>query len=256
MKHQTHHKKPLIGITTSSNPNYLALLSLKWAVFLAGGHSIHLSPQKNIHRFRDINGLIISGGADIDPRLYHDSNRHSVDIEPDRDQFEVQCASMALSSKLPILGICRGAQMINIAAGGTLYQDATEAYPDFIPTSSQIAKIFYRRKIAVSMKSHLYGKLDDKTLWVNSLHHQAVKKVGHNLKAIAKDEHGIIQALEGQRSDQFLLGLQWHPEYMLYSRQQRKIFHALISAARSTMPLKKQQTQPQKQNFNRAEAAE
>lgn len=223
---------PVIGVTTSSNTGYFMWLCTKLGVWLAGGKAIRISAANGAnHQICD--GYIISGGADIDPSYYKQENIASVNIEPERDQLEKLVIEHALTQHKPLLGICRGAQMINIILGGNLYQNVKDTYESFIPTDSMLGKILTRRLIHISSGSKLQNMLQGSSkLYVNSLHHQAIHNAGKNLTIVAKDELGIIQAIESAGANTpHILGVQWHPEFMLYRRFQRNLFNTLIQAA-------------------------
>ncbi len=225
-------KRPLIGITIGAKSSTFTMLCLRAAVYLAGGRPILVGPGVNMDKVREVTGLVVSGGSDIDPSLYGHENTHSVDIDYDRDLFEKECVTMALTSKLPMLGICRGSQMINIVCGGTLHQDAASQFDGFIPTNSVWAKVITRRKVTLQVGTRLSRIMKTpETLWVNSIHHQAHNLIGQGLTPVASDAHGIVQGIESTRPDHFIVGVQWHPEFLLYSRRQRSIFEALVSAS-------------------------
>lgn len=237
MLHKPVTSKPLIGITTGEEVNPFTLFMLKNGVRLAGGNPVHISPALNVDKVRDLNGLIVSGGGDIDPALYGQSNIASRNIEPARDRLESECVEMAYDGHLPILGICRGAQLLNVKRGGTLHQDAGSVFNGFMPTESLLGKIVTRRKVEVSEHSRLSRILENNMeVWVNSLHHQAQAKIGEGLREVACDKHGITQAIESEIPYHFALGVQWHPEFMLYSNLQRRIFKALVAASLPTIP--------------------
>ncbi|MFC3051466.1 gamma-glutamyl-gamma-aminobutyrate hydrolase family protein [Kordiimonas pumila] len=225
-------KRPLIGITTGNVLNSVALWSLRWSITMAGGRPIRISPSHNVDMVRELNGLVVSGGNDINPALYGHPNTASHDIDPHRDRLERECVEMAYLEQLPILGVCRGAQMINIVLGGTLHQDAPSIFDGFLPTQSTFAKIFARRKVFIDKNSRLINILENNPeLWVNSLHHQAMDTLGKGLRKVAADDQGIVQAIEDVTPDHFVLGVQWHPEFMLYSSPQRKIFKTFVRAS-------------------------
>ncbi|WP_262690193.1 gamma-glutamyl-gamma-aminobutyrate hydrolase family protein [Kordiimonas aestuarii] len=227
--------RPLIGITTGSRANFLAYTAIGYGIWLAGGRPIRVSPKHNLLRTRNLKGLVVSGGADIDPTLYGQNNTHSVGLDPYRDRLEAECVEMAFAAKLPVLGICRGAQMINIVRGGDLHQDVPSVFEGFLPTQSTLGKIFARRKVVIEGRSALRNLLDKPDdIWVNSLHHQAINTLGQDLRAIAHDaEFGMVQAIEGTERDHFVIGVQWHPEFMLYASAQRRIFAALVASSSS-----------------------
>lgn len=227
--------KPLIGVTTSARKGAAMWWCTRLSVAIAGGKAVRITALNKMDT-TPCDGYIISGGADIDPQRYGQENTASIDIEPERDALEQRVIEHALAAKKPLLGICRGAQMINIISGGTLHQEARDFYEAFVPTDSVLGKIFARRKIRIIHEGVLY-KLFERTakLSVNSLHHQAIDRLGDELHVSAEDEIGIVQAIEGTKTrDQLILGVQWHPEFMLHSKSHRKLFKVLIAAARST----------------------
>ncbi|WP_417449798.1 gamma-glutamyl-gamma-aminobutyrate hydrolase family protein [Kordiimonas sp.] len=227
------NSRPLIGITTGAKANYLAYTAIGYGIWLAGGRPVRVSPKHNLRLTRNLTGLVVSGGADINPKLYGQTNTHSVGLDPYRDRLEAECVEMAYAAKLPLLGICRGAQMINVVRGGDLHQDVPSIFDGFLPTQSTFGKVFARRKVIIDGKSNLRTLLDKPDdLWVNSLHHQAINRLGDGLLSIAHDaEFGMVQAIEGADRDHFVIGVQWHPEFMLYASAQRRIFAALVAAS-------------------------
>lgn len=227
--------RPLIGITTGARANAIAYTAISYGVWLAGGRPIRISPRHNLLRTRNLRGLVISGGNDIDPALYGAENTGSIGLDRHRDQLERECIEMAYASRLPLLGICRGAQMINVVRGGDLHQDVPSVFEGFLPSQSTFGKIFVRRKVCLDARGTLAELLHDPDcIWVNSLHHQAIDQLGQGLRVTAHDEEfGMVQAVEGRAADHFVLGVQWHPEFMLYAGAQRRIFAALVAASSS-----------------------
>lgn len=225
-------KKPLIGVTTSARRGRFMWWCTWLGIILAGGKAIRITALNNVDH-KECNGYIISGGVDINPKCYGQKNTASIDIEPERDALEKRVLAHAFEYKKPILGICRGAQMINITKGGTLHQDARNFYEKFVPANSILGKIFSRHLIHI-VKDGLFSDLfkGRSELYVNSLHHQAIYKLGNQLKIVAEDDHGIVQAIESSKSnDIFILGVQWHPEFMPHSAFHRKLFEALVRQA-------------------------
>ncbi len=244
MFHKPTLPKPLIGITTGEQVNWFTLWMLQNGVRLAGGSPLHISPSLNVDRVRDVNGLIVSGGGDIAPALYGQTNIASRDIEPARDALETECIEMAYDGLVPILGICRGAQLLNVVRGGTLHQDARTAFRGFMPTKSAFGKIVTRRKITVKNDCRLERILkNNNEVWVNSIHHQAQADIGAGLREVACDQQGITQAIESEIPYHFALGVQWHPEFMLYSQLHRSIFRALVAASLPTIPTAKEESE-------------
>ena len=221
--------KPLIGVSFSPKASYMMWYSTYLALKFAGANAVLLTPD-NYEDFERCAGYIISGGNDINPEIYGQKNSYSLNIDDKRDFFEVHLLEYALKERKPLLGICRGMQMINVMLGGTLYQDAKSVFSDFLPTTSTFKKIFDRRKVHFT-KNNLIT--DQEYLWVNSIHHQALDKIGQELHVIAEDEFGMIQAYEHLDKEHFIIGVQWHPEFMIYDRIRFQIFKKLVQQCKT-----------------------
>lgn len=173
-----------------------------------------------------VDGLIIGGGDDIGPELYGGKLGVSARLDPKRDELERCLAEAALEQNIPVLGICRGSQMLNVALGGTLDQDAWTTFgPD-----RKITTILPKREVCVEEATHLSLISGEQPMKVNALHSQAVDRLGQGLRVSARDTGGMVQAIERVR-DPFALGVQWHPEHLFYAHRQRAIFRALVTAA-------------------------
>jgi putative glutamine amidotransferase len=179
-------------------------------------------------RLDGVDGLIIGGGDDISHELYGKTLTLSARIDPARDALEHRLAVEALAQGIPVLGICRGAQMLNIALGGTLHQDAWAAHRAGRPMKT----ILPRRTISIVKGTQLARYCGTAPMRVNALHTQAMARLGTGLRISARDPNGMVQAIE-RASDPFALGVQWHPEHLFYARRQRRIFAALVAAARA-----------------------
>lgn len=224
-------RKPIIGITSSDNRNMLMWLLTKFNVQIAGGVVRDIHPSQP-NAFDECDGYIISGGEDIDPAMYAEKNIAAHNVNPARDTLEKNIIEHAVNKQKPILGICRGAQMINVACGGSLHQNAQDYYKDFIPTNSLLGKIFVRRLVNINADSLLHHLMHIKQAKVNSLHHQAIKELGNNLIIIAKTEGDMIQAIQNTDTPKpRILGVQWHPELMIFSKKQRAIFKWIVAEA-------------------------
>ena len=134
----------------------------------------------------------------------------------------------ARARDLPVLGICRGAQILNVFRGGTLHGDIYAAYAD-LPRQRALLPL---KRIRVIPGTRLHGILGLARVRVNSLHHQSVDRVAPGLTVAATDRHGIIQAVDGEAGT-FVLGVQWHPEFLVFNRPQQRLFRALVAAARA-----------------------
>jgi putative glutamine amidotransferase len=238
-------KKPIIGVTGPDIGGTIIWRFTQLAIFLSGGKALRITPEKHFP-LDYYDGFIISGGSDINPELYGEAAPlPSLQYDTERDQLEIEVVRHADGGCKPLLGICRGMQLINVVRGGSLYQEASEILDDFLPNRSLISKIIGRRKVIFDQESRLYnimGRYD--TYNVNSIHHQAVNIVGANLKVVAREENGLIQAIETEPSlvadasnnitppHQFVTGVQWHPEFMLHVASARRLFKAVVKAAR------------------------
>jgi putative glutamine amidotransferase len=239
-------KRPVIGITSSqfvevashgTFTRHSLTKAYSDAVQAAGGIPIILPffPDRVDDIFALVDGVIVSGGADLDPALFGDTEIHpaTYNILPDRDDFELALTRLAITQDKPILGICRGIQVMNVALGGTLYQDVPEQFSDAIAHRQQDRQIpadepGHAVSIAPgSLLEHVYGA---SSIPVNSFHHQAVKDVAPGLIATGWSEDGLIEAVE-HPGVSFALGVQWHPEIMFErSRQHLAPFTAIVQA--------------------------
>ena len=218
--------RPIIAVTGKASrwaPGWWAA----WiAIALAGGRAVRATPRHAMPV--PIDGLLIGGGDDIATDLYGASAAYDNTADRARDAFELAAIKQALAQDKPVLGICRGAQLINVAAGGTLYSDISKLRRS---TSNRV-NIFACKPVAIKRRSRLATIFDRPRLRVNSLHHQAVLTLGEGIGATARDADGFVQAIEA-RTHRFVIGVQWHPEYLCYQGAQRRLFRALVAAARS-----------------------
>ncbi len=226
-------RKPRIGVTAPEKGGRLLWKFTKFMVTLSGGVPQRITAASGVS-MSDYDGFIISGGGDINPKRYGEPLAIlNMSFDDARDMLEYDIIHYALAAKKPVLGICRGMQMMNVALGGTLYQEAKDVLEDFLPNNSMISKIIGRRRITINPETTLYHIMGGDTHYrVNSIHHQAVKDVATELRIASKEENGLVQAIEHRQSTDgiFYIGVQWHPELMPHANHARRLFRAFISS--------------------------
>lgn len=222
--------KPLIGITKSDKGGFAQNMAIKIAVFLVGGKTVNLTPSDPQFELK-IDALIISGGTDIHPSFY-DFKKEKLNYTYDRsrDFMELEWLKQADKKNLPTLCICRGAQLLNIYFGGSLFFDISKSFKNAHYPSSLWGKIFFRKqtKILSGKLKKLFGKSQ---IPVNSLHTQAIARVGEDLKKTMMEENGVIQAVEHKKK-RFFIGVQFHPEFLIYKEEFRRVFKALAQSCK------------------------
>jgi len=218
--------RPLIGVTTSRRGGWRNYLFHRLALYRVGAQAVRLVAGDAPPADR-LDGLVIGGGDDIGAELYGGRVLPDVRIDPERDKLELQLLETALPQGLPVLGICRGSQMINIALGGSLHTDIYEVYVQ----APRMRTVLPRKTVKIVEGSRLDRILRCNPCQVNALHHQSVDRLGRGLRVVAEDEAGVVQATEGTGAP-FLLGVQWHPELLPFRASQQRIFAALVEAAR------------------------
>lgn len=190
--------------------------------------------------FDRVDGLLFSGGGDVDPIYYNQSPQvdNLSDIQRERDEHEIRLLRMAVEAKKPFFAICRGIQVMNVATGGSLWQDLASQNPhtirhDFYYSDEQLPRNYIAHDVRVEKASLLYNIVRADRMPVNSLHHQAIREISPALKATGLAEDGVVEALE-LPNHPFALGVQWHPEE-LYGEygEAKKIFDAFIDASRN-----------------------
>ncbi len=220
--------RPLIGVTVSRKSGWRVFPLMSLAVWLAGGRALRWQTGYRNVDLDAVDGVVIGGGDDIAPTLYGGELRVGVRLDPARDDLEQSVLRGAFERGLPILGICRGSQMLNVVLGGTLHQDAYGVYED----SRYVRTVLPRKRVQIDEETLLARSAKATCLYVNALHSQAVDVVGDGLRVAARDEGGMVQAIE-RITDPFALGVQWHPEHLVYRRAHRRLFRSLVAAARA-----------------------
>ena len=259
--------RPTIGISGPDAGGYPAWLAASWAVRLAGGRPLRVRPRTGPPA-RPLDGLVLGGGADIDPTRYGeqqpDGEASAVreemrgrslrsraralsgyvvspvvyvfrrlfavkrgGLDHARDELETELLETAERSGAPVLGICRGAQLMNVFRGGSLHQDLSSFYTE----SPNPWTVFPRKTVDIDESSSLADALGRTRCRVNSLHRQAVDRLGQGLHAVAAEKTGVVQAIEAT-GPRFFVGVQWHPEYLPQRWEQRRLFRVLVEHAR------------------------
>lgn len=220
-------EKIRVGVTGNSRFFAPSWWCISMALRLVGATPLRISLRHRLPSITDVDAMIISGGDDINPQHYGGEDLPRARLDPERDEMEIHWIREALGRGMPLLGICRGAQLLNIVLQGTLHQDLrkmrakTYNRPGLLPT----------KQVFISENSRLYRLLARRRIRVNSLHHQAIDKPGKGLRIVAKDLDGITQAVEGS-DDERIIGVQWHPEYMFYLPTQLRLFRYLVESCR------------------------
>ena len=245
----TGDPRPLIGLTcyTKTAPDWAAGMPARPVDYIfrdyprgveaAGGLPILIPLLDDCSLAREIlprlDGLIFTGGLDVAPSRYgEDALSGLQEVNHIRDELELALFRAAMENGLPILGICRGLQIINVALGGTLYQDLASQLPGVLEHQQSASKEVGTHRVRIEVGSRFHTIIENEEIWVNTGHHQAVKDLAPGLKVVARATDGVIEAVE-KLNHGFLLAVQWHPEGMYpHDRNSQAIFKAFIQAAR------------------------
>ena len=240
--------RPRIGVTTSRRSGWRIFPLVALNIWLGGGTAVRWGAGRPAE-IDSVDGIIIGGGDDISPDLYGGDLVTTARLDPERDALERRLVTEARARNKPVLGICRGAQMLNVALGGTLDQDAYATHGD----SRKYRTILPRKTVRILPGTRLVDLTGPDEMKVNALHSQAVNRLGQGLRVAARDDGQMIQAIEST-GDPFALGVQWHPEHLIYAHRQRAIFRALVAAAQAGRE-KRSQTQAARATASEAAAA-
>lgn len=221
------YTRPLI-IITGPKKGFISRFFIMFSLFLCGARSKIITPNVPYDDW-EMDGLLISGGNDLYNAFIEEKSCKIEDvISYQRDVLEYKLLYKAVENNKPVFGICRGYQLINIFFGGELFKD--------------VRKDGYRYKytplpwknISIKKGGVLEACLESTTIKINTLHHQAVKKLPESFKIEAMDEYDIIQSIS-KKDDNLIFGVQWHPEYLFYKRKHRKIFKAFVNEVKANM---------------------
>lgn len=236
--------RPKIAITASVEEAKQsdARATYRTAVDRAGGDARIVAdiPRGSVaDALAGFDGLLIPGGFDIDPAAYGGRPHPTVQLVPaDRDALEMEAARYAKRSGLPTLAICRGMQVINVALGGTLYEDIDDQFDrQHGPKIKHDQRPDFSRKdvthdVDVVVHSRLAGIVESACVRTNSLHHQAVRRIAYCFEVTARSRDGVVEALELRGDHPFFVGVQWHPEELVdRDAPSRRLFESFIAAA-------------------------
>lgn len=257
---------PRVGVTGPDRGGAVAWELTRLALRRAGAVAIRITPERPCS-IDEVDGLVIGGGADIDPEIYGEEpetiaqviegtsksvrrnrtpalslllapgifvmrkifERHTaVGHDGDRDALEMMLIDEALAREKPILGICRGAQLLNVCLGGSLHQDVGNFYVE----KPQLRSVLPRKVVQIAPHSRLARVIGRAPCAVNALHHQAIDcaALGRHVQVVAREGNGVVQAIEVEGA-RFAIGVQWHPEYIPQHRRQQALFEALVADA-------------------------
>jgi putative glutamine amidotransferase len=253
--------KPVIGVTGPDRGGFPAWLFTRWALSRSGGRAVRITPNRPCHPDQ-LDGLVIGGGADIsdplpgeppDPppppsrlrwlkpwlrlldlvlaplvflfRWLGGTRKHGIDRR--RDQLELDLLAAARARKLPVLGICRGAQLMSLFEGGALVRDVHTLYEE----RAHMYTVLPRREVCLAQGSLLREAIGCDELLVNSMHFHAVAEPGKDMRVVAREPGGLPQAVE-HVARPFWIGVQWHPEYLPQHETHQRLFRALVATAR------------------------
>ena len=205
----------------------------------AGGAPVVLPPAGDERAaeavIQSLDGLLLSGGSDLEPGYYGEEPVAELGVTlPERDAFEMALVGMALQRGMPVFGICRGMQVLNVALGGTLYQDLPSQWGrDLLGHRQDTPKRQPTHEVRVEHGSYIAEVMERESVKVNSYHHQGIKDLAEGLVATGFSSDGVVEAVEaGDLSERWLLGVQWHAEAMRGAGpQQESLFEAHVSAA-------------------------
>jgi putative glutamine amidotransferase len=244
-------RRPIIGIATQTLEAIPGKLPPCWVmgqryvrVLVASGAVPWLIPllpddEATLRAtYEQLDAVFLTGGVDVDPATYGEARHELCDrSDPARDETEIRLIRWALAEGKPLLGVCRGIQVLNVACGGSLYQHLSAQLPqaikhDYFPSpGTRHTRDYLAHSIAVDTGSRLGALLGATQVQVNSMHHQGIKRLASGLRSCAYAPDGLIEGVEG-RDGQYLLGVQWHPEELAEAHApMQRLFTDFIEAA-------------------------
>jgi putative glutamine amidotransferase len=212
-------RRPLVGLTAGTQGGRSAILVLREeyarAVDQAGGIPIILpptAPEDAPAALDRLDAVLFTGGGDIDPAFYGAARQPRLGrVDRDRDVFELALARASIDSNVPLLGVCRGLQLLNVATGGSLHQDIPSELGGALDHRPKLARYEVAHAVTIAPGSLLHRVIQHESMDVNSIHHQAIDRLGKGLVVSARSADGLVEAVE-MPSRAFVLAVQWHPE--------------------------------------------
>ena len=238
-------RSPVIGLTALRSPDqtsYHHILTGPYVrcITAAGGYPIVLPAivDRCEEALSMVDGLLLIGVGDIEGKhLGAENHPKAKFFNPLRDEFELALIKLAAQRKMPMLGVCRGLQMMNVALGGSLYQDINDEQGTDFDHQREKTPDLPVHAVSIAAESCLASILGTTSVSVNSVHHQAIKDVSSKLKAVAWAPDGVIEAAEACGDSGFMLGVQWHPERMAEKQpEQLRLFERFVGAAGNYKP--------------------
>ena len=239
-------RKPIIGITSAyeyeedcTRCKTTVSVDYSKAVVAGGGIPIVLPVVEEKELIKEqiklLDGLVLGGGNDLNPLLYGEDFKQGIkEVSSKRDEWEIYLLEEFLKTKKPILGICRGHQLINIFFGGTLFQDLKYVGEKVLKHRQDFHPELVTHRVKIIDEDNLIYKLFGKEIITNSFHHQVINKLGDKITPIAVTEDGVVEAIQ-IKDYPFLYGIQWHPEMMTArgNSKMKKIFEAFVEKCKS-----------------------
>ncbi|MCI4660897.1 MAG: gamma-glutamyl-gamma-aminobutyrate hydrolase family protein [Neomegalonema sp.] len=219
---------PLIGVTTSRNRGW-RMWAAAWLVLkLQGCRPIRIQAPQDDAVWEDLDGLLIGGGDDVEAELYGLEPLPNTKIDPERDALEMAGLAALWDSAMPILGTCRGSQIMNVFRGGTLHQDIYAAYE----RARRMRTVLPLKRVRLEPQTQLARIIGRGAIDVNALHNQSVDRLGDEMVVSGRDSGGVVQSTE-TKGDRFRIGVQWHPEFLFYRSAHWRLFRAFTDAAKA-----------------------